>query len=157
MNKLAKIGIVSAVLAATSLTAVTPAAARDNGGVAVVAGIIGLGLGAAIASDHPHYRQTQYYYDRTPQPYYSQPQYGYGGQPYGYGQQQYAQPQYGYGNSYAYGSGYARDRGYGYESDGQRAHYYDRRRGEDVRQRDRDRDRSDQRRSDRDDDDYYGY
>lgn len=114
MNKLAKIGIASSVLAATSLTAVTPAAARDDTGVAIAAGIIGLGLGAAIASDQPHYRQSQYYYDQTPRTYYHPPQnYGYG---------------YGYGNAYAYGSGY----GNGYAS---RERYWEQRRDEEARRR----------------------
>ena len=120
MNKLAKIGIASSVLAATSLTAVTPAAARDHTGVAIAAGIIGLGLGAAIASDQPHYRQSQYYYDQTPRTYYHPPQnYGDG---YGYGSG------YGYGNAYAYGSGY----GNGYAS---RERYWEQRRDEEARRR----------------------
>ena len=122
MIRLAKIGVVSAVLAATSLTAVTPAAARDNTGVAVIAGIVGLGLGAAIASDHPHYRQTQYYYDQTPQTYY------------------YPQQSYGYSSGYGYGDGY-----------GSRERYWEQRRAQDARQRQWERERYAHRR-DRDDD-----
>ncbi|WP_260927543.1 hypothetical protein [Novosphingobium sp. 9] len=60
---LTKIGL-STVLAATALTAVTPAMAqpyrhRDNTGIAIGAGILGLAVGAAIAD-----RGDRYYYDR---------------------------------------------------------------------------------------------
>ena len=136
MNKFAKIGAASVLLAATSLTAVTPAAARDSTGVAVVAGIIGLGLGAAIASDHPHYRQSQYY-DQTPQVYYPQQNYGYG-----YGDR----GSYGYDGSYAYGNGY-----------GSRERYWAQRREQEARQRAWERQRYEQSR-DRDGYDRgYGY
>ncbi len=135
MMKLAKIGIASAVLATSSLAAVTPAAARDNTGVAVVAGIIGLGLGAAIASDHPHYRPTQYY-DGAPQVYHPQQGYGYGN---------------GYNNGYGYGSGYAYGNGYNSSE-----RYWAQRRAQEARQRQWERQRYAHRR-DRDDDDGYGY
>jgi hypothetical protein len=60
---------------------------RDNSGAAVAAGVLGLALGAAIASDHG-YRHS--YYDRG---------YGYYDRGYGY----YAGPAY-----YDYGPGYYR-------------------------------------------------
>ena len=46
---------------------------RGNGGAAVAAGIAGLAIGAAIASDHPRYYSYGYgpaYYDYGPGPYY---------------------------------------------------------------------------------------
>lgn len=49
----------AAVLAAGTLGAAAPAQARVSTGVAVASGLLGLGVGAAIASDHPH----RYYYD----------------------------------------------------------------------------------------------
>jgi hypothetical protein len=55
--------ILAAVAAATMITGTVglaaPAEARVSTGVAVGAGLLGLGVGAAIASDHPHH----YYYD----------------------------------------------------------------------------------------------
>lgn len=64
-----------AVLAATTLTAAAPADAqwrrgyyrdRDNTGTAVVAGIAGLAIGAALASGGPRdrYARDRYYRDR---------------------------------------------------------------------------------------------
>ena len=76
-------GIIAATaLAATGMVAAQPAQARDHTGVAIAAGIIGLGVGAAIASsDGPRYSQVDYYGG-------GYPGYGYGGgyyaQPYGY-------------------------------------------------------------------------
>jgi len=70
MNLFRKIGL-AAALGATALVTATPASAQhyyrhrgDNtAGVAAVAGIAGLAIGAAIASDHDRYRD-RYYYDR---------------------------------------------------------------------------------------------
>ncbi|MBV9841314.1 MAG: hypothetical protein JOY99_07240 [Sphingomonadaceae bacterium] len=70
--KLLKAGVAAAVLGTTSLAAVQPAQAHDDTGIAVAAGILGLGVGAVIASDHPHYRQVQYDYYQQPQVYYQQ-------------------------------------------------------------------------------------
>jgi hypothetical protein len=80
---LKKVGL-GAVLAATALSAAAPAEAQRHGGyrggyhggygrhgdaagAALLGGIVGLGLGAAIASDHGRYYDRGYYYDR---PYY---------------------------------------------------------------------------------------
>jgi hypothetical protein len=61
------------VLAATALTSATPAMARDHyhrggdrAGTAVAVGVVGLALGAIIASsanDHDRYRDSRYYRD----------------------------------------------------------------------------------------------
>ena len=53
MFKLAKLALGTAVAAGLMIATTTPADAHDDAGVAIAAGIIGLGLGAAIASDHP--------------------------------------------------------------------------------------------------------
>ena len=54
---------------------------RDNGGAAVAAGVVGLALGAALASNSHGYNHG--YYDRG---YYAPPAYAYGyGPAYGYG------------------------------------------------------------------------
>ncbi|MBS0361133.1 MAG: hypothetical protein JSR98_07110 [Proteobacteria bacterium] len=78
---------------AVSATAVTGADARPyyhggyggyggyhhggNGGAALVAGVAGLAIGAALASDHPHYYRGYYgapaYYYDAPAPYYYGP------------------------------------------------------------------------------------
>ncbi|MFA7587674.1 MAG: hypothetical protein WCY11_16010 [Novosphingobium sp.] len=60
-----------AALAAGTLLAVSPASARDrpdgdnDAAIAVAAGIAGLAIGAALASDddHRHYRRGRYYRD----------------------------------------------------------------------------------------------
>jgi len=80
MISLIKAGVGSMLIGASVLAAVQPAQARDSSGVAVAVGLIGFGVGAAIASDRPHYREVQYgsgYYDR-PQTYYYPQQYGRG-------------------------------------------------------------------------------
>jgi hypothetical protein len=78
------------VAAATLATAATPADAqryrrhyhRDNSGAIISAGIIGLGVGAAIASgSRSRYRDRYYYNDYYGRPYYD----GYYGQGYGRG------------------------------------------------------------------------
>jgi len=85
MTNLVKKGVLAATLAASALVASAPAEARpyyghrgggDDAAIAIGAGVIGLALGAAIASDHndryyddgyyyPRYR-TQYYYNSYP-------------------------------------------------------------------------------------------
>lgn len=93
-NVLTKVGL-GVALAATSLTVAAPAEAqryyhRDRGsdaGTAIVAGIAGLAIGAAIASsnndryyDNRYYDRgynDRYYYDRAPRYNYYQPRYNY--------------------------------------------------------------------------------
>ena len=90
--------IAASALGAASIAAVQPAEARDHTGAAVVAGIIGLGVGAAIASSADHHRyDDRGYYDAGYQPY------GYG---YGYGA-----PVVVYDRGYGYGQPYYADRG----------------------------------------------
>lgn len=119
MSRLFK-GIVAAtVLAASGIAAAAPAEARHrhgNGDAALVAGIVGLGVGAAIASDNGYNRSNYYAYDTGPA-YYQPAAYGYG---YGYNQPIYY-ANYGYDRRY-YGRGHRRwdNRGYGY---GRRDHY----------------------------------
>lgn len=49
---------------------------HDNGGAAIAAGVVGLALGAAIASNHHgYYERRDYAYDRG---YYPRPAYAYG-------------------------------------------------------------------------------
>ena len=113
MSKLWK-GIVAAtVLAASGLAATAPAEARyhrGNGDAALVAGIVGLGVGAAIASDRGYGGGNYYAYDSGPA--YYQPAY-YGGYDYGYSQPLYY-ANYGYDRRY-YGRHRGWDRrGYGY-------------------------------------------
>ncbi|WP_343528528.1 hypothetical protein [Sphingomonas sp.] len=84
-----KLGL-GVALAATALTAAAPAEAqrwgrgwggyyhRDHGGDAVagalLGGIVGLGVGAAIASSNqPRYVDRDYYYNRGYDPYYAPP------------------------------------------------------------------------------------
>ena len=85
-----KIGL-GAVLAATALSAAAPAEAqrwhggyggyRHHGGnvagAALLGGIVGLGVGAAIASNHDHYYDRGYYrgYYGPPRYYYDGPYY----------------------------------------------------------------------------------
>jgi hypothetical protein len=89
MGKIGKATIIAGLVAASSVGIVQPAAAHADPGAAVVAGIIGLGVGAAIASDHPHYRR-HYYYAPPPRVYYAPPPVAYYAPPppdyyYGYG------------------------------------------------------------------------
>lgn len=90
---LKKVGL-GAVLAATALGGAAPAEAQRHGGyhggyyggyhgrhgdaagAALLGGIVGLGLGAAIASNHDRYYDRGYYYDRPyyyERPYYYRP------------------------------------------------------------------------------------
>jgi len=105
MRAVIKGALAAALLAGSSLAGTAPAEARDHTGTAILAGIIGLGVGAAIASsDHQ---------DR----YYANDRYGSG---YGYGYDApanyyYAQPSYSYGVTYDrgyYDRGYYGGRGY---------------------------------------------
>ncbi len=59
MNRFAKMAVTGALAATACAGVVGPAEARVGTGVAIGAGLLGLGVGAAIASDHPHH----YYYD----------------------------------------------------------------------------------------------
>jgi hypothetical protein len=78
MNRLVKTAILSAALAATTLTALAPADAHDrwhhhgNGDAALAAGVLGLAVGAIAGSalaDNPRYRPV---YD---EPIYDEPAY----------------------------------------------------------------------------------
>ena len=84
--------LAASALAATGIAAVQPAEAHDNTGAAVAAGIIGLGVGAAIASERPYYAPAGYYGVG-----YDYPAYYYG-VPYPY--------DYSYGYGYAYRPGW---------------------------------------------------
>jgi hypothetical protein len=80
MKNMMKKAVLGATLAATALTAAAPADAQryrrhyhrgNDAGVAVVAGIAGLAIGAAIASDGRRNRDREVYYrDRGYDPYY---------------------------------------------------------------------------------------
>jgi hypothetical protein len=128
MRAVIKGALTAALLAGSTLAATAPAEARDHTGTAVAAGLIGLGIGAAIvASDH----SDRYYSDR-----------GYGNYGYGYDSGYYA-PSYSYGVTYGRGYG---DRGYyggrGYDRHDRRwddRGGYDR--GRDYDRHDRDDDR----------------
>jgi len=124
MRAVIKGALAAALLAGSSLAGTAPAEARDHSGTAIVAGIIGLGIGAAIASSDHHDR------------YYADNGYDYGYEaPVNY----YAEPAYSYGVTY--------DRGY-YSRD-----HYDGRRYDDRGRRDHDRhDRGGWDRGDRDHD-----
>ena len=65
MRKLIRMAAVTAVLATGSLGIQAPAQARVSTGVAVASGLLGLGVGAAIASDH---RRDDYYAPPPPPP-----------------------------------------------------------------------------------------
>ena len=100
--------LAAALLAGTTLAGTAPAEARDHTGTAIAAGIIGLGIGAAIASSDHH--------DRV---------YADGGYDYGYAApvNYYAAPAYGYDVTYDRGY-YGRDHydGRGYDDRGWRDH-----------------------------------
>ena len=80
MRAVIKGALAAALLVGSSLAVTAPAEARDHTGTAIAAGIIGLGIGAAIASsDHNDrsYGYDSYGYD-APVNYYAAPAYGYG-------------------------------------------------------------------------------
>ena len=136
MSAVIKSAIAAALLAGGSLAGTAPAQAHDRTGTAIIAGILGLGIGAAIASDHHSYRSSDAYYGGdygyAPSGYYAQTPAYYGGN-YSYG---YTQPYY---------SGYGYDRRYyggGHRHGDHRRWDSDRGRHE----RDRDWDRDDYRR-----------
>lgn len=62
--------VAAAAIGGVSIAAVQPAEARDHTGAAVVAGVIGLGVGAAIASSAHDRYYDRGYYDAGYQPYY---------------------------------------------------------------------------------------
>jgi len=97
MSAVLKGAIAAALIAGSSLAGTAPAEAHDQTGIAIAAGIIGLGLGAAIAaSDHHDRYNDGYRYDNGSVGYYeTAPAYGYS-----------------YGYSQPYYSGYGYDRGY---------------------------------------------
>ena len=66
MKRLAKTAIGLGAVATAMAGIAAPAEA--HGGGAVIAGLLGLGLGAAIASDRPHYRGGYYGYAPPPPP-----------------------------------------------------------------------------------------
>jgi len=68
MGRSGKIAAGAGLAIACTLGLAQPAAAHDDAGVAVAAGILGLGVGAAIASDHPHYYHRRHYYYAPPPP-----------------------------------------------------------------------------------------
>jgi hypothetical protein len=124
MRGVGKALLAATLIAGTTIAATAPAQA-DRGSTAVVAGLIGLGVGAAIASDH----HRGYYAE--PVQYYSAPAY-YGGYDYNYA------PAY-YG-SYGYSYGYDRGRHYGRDRNWRDDRNYDRHDRHDRRDHDRDRD-----------------
>jgi len=66
--------VTAATLAAGTIGIAAPAQARVSTGTAVAAGILGLGVGAAIASDHPRrYYDDGYYAPPPPAPVYYAP------------------------------------------------------------------------------------
>lgn len=133
MRAVIKGALAAALLAGGSLAGTAPAEARDHTGTAIAAGIIGLGIGAAIASsDHQ---------DR----YYGNGSYGYDN--YGYDNYGYSAPGYYVAPSYGYGVTYERGY-YGRGYDGRRDH----RGWRDHDRRDYGRDHRDYDRGDRDHD-----
>ena len=125
LNTLAKTAIVG-LIGSVTLAAAVPAQARgwyrgggDDAAVAVGAGILGLAVGAAIASDRPRYYYDDYYAGSAYYP--SYPAYGYD-----YNYPAYRAPRYyyreyrGYDNYRGYDGyrGYSGYRGYnGYRGD----------------------------------------
>jgi len=61
MHLIKKLAIAGALSATAIAGLAAPAEARVGDGVAVASGLLGLGVGAAIASDHPHYYNGGYY------------------------------------------------------------------------------------------------
>ena len=114
MRAVIKGALAAALLAGSSLAGTAPAEARDHTGVAIAAGILGLGIGAAIASSDHRDRYDSYYGYNAPVDYYA------------------ASPSY-----YSYGYSYSRPSygGYGYD----RSYYRHHRDRDDRRWRDHDR------------------
>lgn len=129
MRAVFKGALAVALLAGSSLAMTAPAEARyhDHTGTAIAAGIIGLGIGAAIASADHHDR------------YYANDGYGYDSYGYDAPVNYYAQPSYGYSYGVTYDRGYY-DRGYSQRYDDRRWHDQDR---HDRGGWDRDRDHGD--------------
>lgn len=127
MRAVFKGALAAALLAGSSLAGTAPAEARDHTGTAVAAGIIGLGIGAAIASSDHHDR------------YYGNEGY-YGGYdaPVNY----YAEPAYGYSYGVTYDRGYY-GRGYGGRGYDRGDRHWDNRRDDRGGDRGRDHDRHD--------------
>ena len=80
MEKFLTGGLAALTLGGVVLGGATQASARGwdhhgNGGAAVVAGIAGLAIGAALASDHPYYGPAPAYYAGPPPAYYAGPAY----------------------------------------------------------------------------------
>jgi len=61
MNRFSKMAVAGALASTACVGMVAPAEARVGTSVAIGAGLLGLGIGAAIASDHPHYYDDGYY------------------------------------------------------------------------------------------------
>ncbi|HWI85688.1 MAG TPA: hypothetical protein VNT42_05105 [Sphingomonas sp.] len=125
--------IASAFLAGSSLAVTAPAHAGDRTATAIIAGIIGLGVGAAIASDNHRDRYESYGYDAGPTGYYTaQPYYGYGyQQPYYSGGYGYERGYYRGGDRYRNERRHERHNGYGNGHDN--GHDWDRRDRDDYR------------------------
>ena len=80
MKKILTGALAALTLGGVVLGGATQASARDwdhhgGGGAAVAAGIAGLAIGAAIASDHPYYAAAPAYYAAPPPAYYEGPAY----------------------------------------------------------------------------------
>ncbi|QJU56916.1 hypothetical protein HL653_03110 [Sphingomonas sp. AP4-R1] len=112
MRTMIKATLAAAALATASLGAIQPAQARDDTGVAVAAGIIGLGVGAAIASSDHGYSRVGYYGGGGG--YYGGPGYYRGYAPAYYPAYGYGRPAYGYDRGYRgdWRGGRGWDRGY---------------------------------------------
>lgn len=87
MGKIVKAVVAATLLAVGTVGVTAPAQARVSDGVAVLSGLAGLGIGAAIASDHPrhYYREDAYYAPPPPRYYGPPPGYYAPPPPYGYG------------------------------------------------------------------------
>jgi len=68
MNRFSKMAVAGALASTACVGMVAPAEARVGTSVAIGAGLLGLGIGAAIASDHPHYYDDGYYAPPPPPP-----------------------------------------------------------------------------------------
>lgn len=54
MGRFGKLALLGVLAGSVTVGAVAPAEAHVGAGGAIIAGLAGLGIGAAIASDHPH-------------------------------------------------------------------------------------------------------